>query len=207
MTAEAKAEDHDQSMEEILQSIKRIIAEEGDENDGESIGGASVADSGSDILELTEMVQDDGTVVELAADSAILPQSKPEPKTQAAPKAPAEHTDSAVMPMAEKKEPPKPAAKAAPISLPDLGSKAETLVSQETAAASAAALKNLSQKSRAPEPVLQPIDSAAFRSGHTVEDLVLEALRPMLKDWLDENLSTLVERLVEKEIRKIASQQ
>jgi cell pole-organizing protein PopZ len=29
-------------------------------------------------------------------------------------------------------------------------------------------------------------------------------LRPMLKDWLDENLPALVERMVEKEISRIS---
>ena len=37
----------------------------------------------------------------------------------------------------------------------------------------------------------------------TVEDLVKEILRPMLKDWLDENLPDLVERLVRAEIERV----
>ena len=37
----------------------------------------------------------------------------------------------------------------------------------------------------------------------TLEDIVKELLRPMLKEWLDENLPALVERMVEKEIVKI----
>ena len=32
----------------------------------------------------------------------------------------------------------------------------------------------------------------------------MEALKPMLKAWLDANLPTIVERLVEREVRKIA---
>ena len=35
-------------------------------------------------------------------------------------------------------------------------------------------------------------------------DLVKEMLRPMLKDWLDDNLPTLVERLVREEIERVA---
>ena len=38
----------------------------------------------------------------------------------------------------------------------------------------------------------------------TLEDLVQEMLRPMLKGWLDENLPPLVERLVRQEIERIA---
>ena len=37
----------------------------------------------------------------------------------------------------------------------------------------------------------------------TLEDLVQDMLRPMLKGWLDENLPPLVERLVRQEIERI----
>ena len=38
----------------------------------------------------------------------------------------------------------------------------------------------------------------------TLEDLVREMLQPMLRSWLDDNLPTLVERLVLVEIERIA---
>lgn len=38
----------------------------------------------------------------------------------------------------------------------------------------------------------------------TIEDLVQEMLRPMLKDWLDENLPAMVERLVRAEIERVS---
>jgi cell pole-organizing protein PopZ len=37
----------------------------------------------------------------------------------------------------------------------------------------------------------------------TVEDLMKEMLRPMLKAWLDDNLPALVERLVQAEIERV----
>ena len=37
----------------------------------------------------------------------------------------------------------------------------------------------------------------------TVEDLMKEMLRPMLKAWLDDNLPPLVERLVREEIERV----
>lgn len=40
--------------------------------------------------------------------------------------------------------------------------------------------------------------------GQTVEGIMREMLRPMLKEWLDENLPSLVERMVEKEIARIS---
>ena len=42
-------------------------------------------------------------------------------------------------------------------------------------------------------------------NGHrTLEDMVIELMRPLLKDWLDKNLPAVVERLVQKEIDRIA---
>ena len=41
-------------------------------------------------------------------------------------------------------------------------------------------------------------------SGNTLEDLVRELLRPMLKEWLDVNLPEIAERMVAKEIARLA---
>ena len=40
-------------------------------------------------------------------------------------------------------------------------------------------------------------------NGRTLQDLVREMLRPMLKSWLDDNLPGLVERLVMAEIERM----
>jgi cell pole-organizing protein PopZ len=37
-----------------------------------------------------------------------------------------------------------------------------------------------------------------------IEDSVKEMLRPMLKQWLDDNLPGIVERLVRQEIERVA---
>lgn len=42
--------------------------------------------------------------------------------------------------------------------------------------------------------------------GTTVEDLVIEAIKPYLSSWMNENLSELVKNIVEKEIKKIISE-
>lgn len=42
------------------------------------------------------------------------------------------------------------------------------------------------------------------QNARTLEDLVREMLRPMLKGWLDENLPSLVERLVRAEIERVS---
>lgn len=44
---------------------------------------------------------------------------------------------------------------------------------------------------------------AVHRGGPTLEDLVREEMRPLLKDWLDNNLPPLVERLVRAEIERV----
>lgn len=56
------------------------------------------------------------------------------------------------------------------------------------------------------------VDSAFNTLAHTVigqnartlEDLVREMLRPMLKSWLDDNLPSLVERIVRAEIERVS---
>ncbi|MFN5687027.1 PopZ family protein, partial [Bradyrhizobium sp.] len=41
-------------------------------------------------------------------------------------------------------------------------------------------------------------------NARTLEDLVKEMLRPMLKSWLDDNLPALVERIVKAEIERVS---
>lgn len=47
-------------------------------------------------------------------------------------------------------------------------------------------------------------DTILSRDPKTLEDLVKEMLRPMLKDWLDDNLPVLVEKLVREEIERVS---
>ena len=42
------------------------------------------------------------------------------------------------------------------------------------------------------------------QNARTLDDLVKEMLRPMLKSWLDDNLPSLVERLVRAEIERVS---
>jgi cell pole-organizing protein PopZ len=72
------------------------------------------------------------------------------------------------------------------------------LVSETTAAASQAILKEMIAS--VPR---QRIDSLEFRSGTTLENLVIETMRPFLADWLEKNLPTIVKQLVEKEIKHL----
>lgn len=47
--------------------------------------------------------------------------------------------------------------------------------------------------------------AAIGRPGLTLEELVREELRPLLKSWLDSNLPTLVERIVRAEIERLVN--
>jgi cell pole-organizing protein PopZ len=46
--------------------------------------------------------------------------------------------------------------------------------------------------------------SVLAQNPRTLEDLVKEMLRPMLKSWLDDNLPVMVERLVRAEIERVS---
>jgi hypothetical protein len=76
----------------------------------------------------------------------------------------------------------------------------EALISTPTAAASAAVLSNLRGFSRESDMRGQPL----IGGGITVEELVRQEVRPMLREWLDQNLTALVERLVDREIRRLS---
>jgi cell pole-organizing protein PopZ len=43
-----------------------------------------------------------------------------------------------------------------------------------------------------------------MQNPRTLEDLVREMLKPMLKAWLDDNLPNIVERLVRAEIERVS---
>lgn len=184
-------------MEEILQSIKRIIAEEGD-------APAPAANTG-DVLELTEMLADDGSVVKPAAvdagvTQAVAAMTIDEIMASNDGKI-ADHMIPAPEAVVEAPQPVEPA----PIAMPAPAVVDEApLVSEATLASAAAAMQRLRE---IPSETLQhvPHQSMGFRSGTTVEDLVLESLKPMLREWLEDNLTEIVEHLVEREVRKLTA--
>lgn len=50
------------------------------------------------------------------------------------------------------------------------------------------------------------VDRGTHPGGITIEDIVREMMRPMLRDWLDRNLPPLVEKLVQRELEKLSRQ-
>ncbi len=76
----------------------------------------------------------------------------------------------------------------------------ERLLSDQSARAATNAFARLMEPDESPTlPDHMPIGN-----GRTVEDLVRELLRPMLRDWLDRNLPSLVQQVVEREVAQIA---
>ena len=71
----------------------------------------------------------------------------------------------------------------------------ESLLSPSSAALAGAAFAALNQPTGG--------GALSFGDGRTVEGLVAELLRPMLKEWLDANLPPIVEKLVQAEIDRI----
>jgi uncharacterized protein len=245
-------------MEEILASIRRIIAEgerEAQEGGGERERMESPAPVPpettaattpepivqTEVLILTEMVQDDGSVVSLPSDPAgaepeetasadsppaaeqidappaaeqigavpATPPATPEPTAAelVPPWMRAEPTPTvAAAPAADQRSAPRtadlpPTSKTSSpdkerIPVPAEGFKKPELVSEEALAASTAALSQLAQSvSRTREPT--PGQSK------TVEEVVREAVEPMLKTWLDTNLPRIVERMVREAIDRV----
>jgi cell pole-organizing protein PopZ len=174
-------------MEEILASIRRIIADE----------------------EPAKATTEDTTEREGAAappETAPRPMTPPPPRiTPAAAAAPAppktdEEIDSMLAHLRGTSRQP-PGASAQPgvseaIAEPASAGDAQRPAIEERGLLSAAAAVDAAFDTLA--------RTAQARSGRTVEELVSELLRPMLKAWLDENLPEMVERLVRAEIERVS---
>jgi cell pole-organizing protein PopZ len=66
-----------------------------------------------------------------------------------------------------------------------------TIMSSTTSAAVDSAFNALAQ-------------TVLVQNARTLEDLVREMLRPLLKSWLDDNLPGMVERIVKAEIERVS---
>ena len=84
-------------------------------------------------------------------------------------------------------------------------SSGEALVGDGVAGAASSAFARLNQavQDSVPPPAATDPGPRVGSSGQTIEDLVKEMLRPMLKEWLDTNLPPMVERYVEREIARL----
>lgn len=192
-------------MDEILATIRRIIAE--DEQSSAPppasgpAGGArrgAVAASGpaaaeDDVLELTDALNEDGSVRRLApiGSSIHAAQRAQEPPPAAAAREPEPRPEPEPEPQLPRDGPSVVQARPERVAAND-----ERLVSEVTSLAAAAAFARLATVPRGPrEPPLlgdRPLD-----------EVVQDLLRPLLQTWLDDNLPAIVERLVTAEIARV----
>ncbi|WP_380875460.1 pole-organizing protein PopZ [Sphingomonas sp. DBB INV C78] len=165
---------NDPSMEEILASIKRIIAD------------------------------DSAAVMNPPRTRSVRPvatQADAEVPIPASMITPIRGSDADEVLELTEAVPAEPEAKVAgPIALPQPANEVDAvsadpeLISAATAEASRHAFEALSAKVAAPVPTAEL----------TLEGMVREMLRPMLKEWLDQRLPELVEGVVQREIARIA---
>jgi cell pole-organizing protein PopZ len=180
------------SMEEIIASISRIIADDklGAERRVGTTAPSEAAGStkGNDILELTQVVDEDGSVRRVSpwAGDATAPSRT--------------HDASIASPAdAGGRIEPQPS-HAGPVLEPRLGSGGERIVSAATSGAVAATFAQLGAlpRERGGETEL-PLGGVE----RTLEEIVREMLRPLLQAWLDSHLPGIVERLIREEIGRV----
>jgi cell pole-organizing protein PopZ len=175
---------HEPSMEEILASIRQIISEDG-EAAGENGVGGKAAPRGDRAVE-----DQSPRAVEYEARPANGEPMKPHSSAASKP---------AAHPAASEAEPPQrqEVAQASPgphtaVSTPrQLSSEDAHLLSDQSDDAVSGAFSALAH-------------TILAQNARTLEDLVAEMLKPMLKGWLDDNLPSLVERLVQEEIHRVS---
>ncbi len=206
-----QAQDKEPTMEEILASIRRIISEDDENADGEAgaadaeieavtpaaqapvsvedapapaedaVAEAVAADDEpiDDVLDLTQTVADESEpILADAEDDVVVIDTADEPLSEPQPE-----------PEPEPAPEPAPIAAASP-------AQDDSIVSEPVATATAGAFGSL---------ISNLLVSSRTGEGKTLEDLVAELLRPMLKDWLDANLRDIVEARVADEVEKISS--
>jgi cell pole-organizing protein PopZ len=207
------AKSQEPSMEEILASIRRIIAEDDSEKSAsrpvETAGVELNPDAAASSLGAARAVGASYSPPSESPASSIDPLSGPakavhsptvldlaepiEPIASAASRSAAPAVDSSPAPV-----PPAPIDYAAANEAMPASQSSGThhdqrggLMSSATSAAVDSAFNALAQ-------------TVLVHNARTLEDLVREMLRPMLKVWLDDNLPGMVERLVRAEIERVS---
>ncbi len=187
----AQPKPNEPSMEEILASIRRIISD--DEKPAEVAAAIEPAPIAAEEPPPPPPPVEDDDVLDLGAEAArIMPADEP-----------AELIDGDVdflePPPAPEPVLPPPAPQPEPVAAPILAAAPSPqpaldmaqLLSDQTSSAVTSAFGQLAH-------------TVLTNNARTLEDLVKDMLKPMLKTWLDDNLPTMVERLVRAEIERVA---
>ncbi|MAF56621.1 MAG: hypothetical protein CMK03_01585 [Ponticaulis sp.] len=172
------------TMEEILASIRKIISED-DEPEQDS---AVEESAGDDVLELD-------MEAEMEPEPMMAEEPEPEPEPEIEFEEPVmeepepDFEDVDIVAVEEPEPMPEPAP--APRFTAPPADDGDALLEDEVAGKAAGALGQL-------------MGSMAIGNGATLESIVRELLRPMLKEWLNENLPGIVEAKVEEEVKRIS---
>jgi len=188
----------EQGIDEILDDIKNVITSDD-------------LDSDSDVLELTQVIEDvSNDVASNANVSASTERNSKGTVTNAGQK-----EESAKSKDDESQDDNKDILEALDNANPPRNSGADSrsgfeslstaklgggLISNEVIKASRDKLGSIMQMGNKDE---KSVDTLKMRSGTTVEDLIIEMIKPQLGEWLNDNLPALVEKVVEKEIKKL----
>ncbi len=226
----AKAQAQEPSMEEILASIRRIIADEETAPKGKAAAppepepAADETISEDDLDKLFATADDPED--EAAEDDDVLDLTEELAEPEGGPplvEGMGEDTDLAFADAAEMEEPveePAPAPIVAPVVAPPVAVAPVAAPKPAPAPEPAPAPRVFAPEPAAVEAVVSPLISQASegmiasafadlsmtvinRNARTLDDLVQEMLRPMLQQWLDRNLPTMVERMVRAEIERV----
>ncbi len=173
------------TMEEILASIRKIISED-DVEEGEETKVTEPEPEPEKAVEpepepepdVDIELEEDDQVLELTEEVEEEVEPEPEPEPESEPE-------------------PEPVAAAAPqmaIDDVDPADEEDVLMSDESASLAMDQFGVLSEL----------LTTGYQGAGNTLEDLVREMLKPMLKVWLDKNLPPIVERMIAKEIARLA---
>jgi uncharacterized protein len=202
------------SMEEILASIRRIISEDGDDDQMplDTTPKAAKQDEEEEAIAPLPIEEDEQAPSPLVIEEDELPPAPPPAIEEDV----LELTDVVEEPADETPEieemsglDPEPDLGG----LPPLGDEDDTLdgntsdeeesiISSATAAIAGAALSRLTEAPK--EEAERPGRTLPIGNGaKTLEDMVRELLRPMLREWLDQHLPDIVEEIVSREVEKI----
>lgn len=208
--SEAEKEE-EPSMEEILASIRRIISEDDEEPAAEKADDAVAEPEAEaepeptpdpveeeEVLELTEDdLEEDASQDDIDNMFDSIDESSDEDDELVLEDEPEEEPEQEEEPETAEEEPEEIAATPAM----DMGIDDVDPAEDEEALVSADAGDNIMGQFDA----LSALLTTGYQgSGNTLEDLVRELLRPMLKEWLDANLPEIAERMVAKEIARLA---
>lgn len=187
--ADDETPEEEPSIEEILDSIRQIISDDDEEeapaeapteDDAPAEPEEAVAPE-EDVVELTDKVDE--------PEAAPEPEPKPEPKPKPEPE-PAPESE------------PEPEPESVELEMRDFDEDDEDSVGDEggdilTGVAEAAAYEGFEELVK---------KTAVEHNGITLEEIVRTELKPLLRDWLDNNLPSMIERLVEEELRRVSKQ-